>query len=330
MKVTLRPGGGEFDVEPGQTVLEAALGSGLALPHGCVNGSCGNCAARVVDGEVERVRFHDFAFTEVERREGYALLCSVTPRTDAVIECRAAAGPGEIPAQSLRARLYRDERLGPGMRLLHLKVMRARVLRFLAGQRAVLRGAGLAPVELPIASCPCDGLNLLFHVDEALAPGLSGPLPRNAKFQVDGPRGGFLLDEGSGRPVVFAACDSGFAPVNSLVEHAINLELPQTIDLFRYASAPGGDYLDNYCRSIADALDEVSYRLLHGPGAAPDDAAACPVERFAQIVAARCGDLGACDVYLSGPPAFNAAVRGALGAAAHARVLEHDFTRAGS
>ena len=41
--VRLEPVGVEFEVEEGETVLNAAFRQGIALPHGCKEGQCGAC-----------------------------------------------------------------------------------------------------------------------------------------------------------------------------------------------------------------------------------------------------------------------------------------------
>jgi CDP-4-dehydro-6-deoxyglucose reductase len=58
---------------------------------------------------------------------------------------------------------------------------------------------------------------------------------------------------------VFIAIDEGFAPINSLIEHAIAADEAESISLYWASSQPGGQYLPNLCRAWAAALDEFSY-----------------------------------------------------------------------
>jgi len=53
--VVVRPSSHEF-VDGADTILDVALRSGLALNYGCSNGNCGLCKARVVSGQVQKVR----------------------------------------------------------------------------------------------------------------------------------------------------------------------------------------------------------------------------------------------------------------------------------
>jgi len=50
--VRLEPSGHTFTVNPGETILEAALRQGVGLPYGCRNGACGACKGTLKSGEI--------------------------------------------------------------------------------------------------------------------------------------------------------------------------------------------------------------------------------------------------------------------------------------
>ena len=313
--VELHPSGHRFETESGETVLEAALRAGRSPAFGCANGSCGECRARVVAGEVERVRFHDYVITDAEKRAGYALLCSVAPRGDLVVESTEASGAGDIPRQRVRARVARVEPASDDHVVVHFKVQRARVLRYLAGQRAAVRFEGGPPRESWLASCPCDAVNLRIHVrrdpEDPFAAHVFGTLRRGAKAVVEGPSGGFVLDDTSERALLFLAWDTGFAPVESLIEHAINLELDTPIGLVRVVRGRGVPYRHSYCRAWEDALDDFRYRIVETPDEAEtwDALAARVVEAAAGPASGTAPRLGDVDAYVAGPAGFTDACR---------------------
>jgi CDP-4-dehydro-6-deoxyglucose reductase, E3 len=292
--VRILPSHRQFVVESGEPLLQAALRSGLALEFGCTNGSCGECKARVTEGEVRRIRFHDYVIRESEKRLGTVLLCCCTADSDLTIEAGEAGGPDDIPLQKLRARLYKQERSGPDTTVVHLRVMRGRMLRFLAGQHVRLTPAGGQGADVSIASCPCDGLNLEFHFDaragDALSNRAMAGFGKSQRFEIEGPRGRFTLDESSERPLLFLAADTGIAPIKSIIEHAINLELPQPMALCWQSAAPDGHYLHNYFRSLSDALDDFCYLPATGT-----------LDAVTLAPHLRAGDV---DAYVSGPEDF--------------------------
>jgi ring-1,2-phenylacetyl-CoA epoxidase subunit PaaE len=54
----------EFQTFEGETILNAALRQGIALPYTCKSGVCFTCLAKCVEGEV------DVMFVDSTRREG--------------------------------------------------------------------------------------------------------------------------------------------------------------------------------------------------------------------------------------------------------------------
>lgn len=309
--VQVKPSGREFFVDGSDSLLEAALRAGLSLDYGCSSGSCGKCKARVVSGQVHRLRHSDYVLTAAEKAAGTMLMCCHTAATDLVIEAREAHGAADMPLQALDARVKAVSAMGEEMRLLHLQTPRSNRLRFLAGQSVRLSLGNGPAASLPVASCPCDERNLQFHVrrraGDAFAERVFAGLRDADTVRVEGPRGEFVLDEASTRPLVFVAFDTGFAPVKSLIEHAMALDATESLHLYWIAGGEGGHYLDNLCRSWNDALDNFHYVPLKAQAA----------------LAPRLRDhprLPECDVYAAGPAESVHAAEFAL--------LEHGVPRA--
>ena len=315
-QVTLRPSGHEFTVEGHDTLLQAGLRAGLRLNYGCGNGTCGMCKARVISGEVAKVMPADYPLSEAERAQGYALLCANTATSASVtIETLEAAGPQDIAEQQLVARVRAVRELAPATRLLHLQTPRTRRLRFLAGQSVTLglaRGETGLHAALPVASCPCDDRNLHFFVgrddaDAFAGAVFDGSLRVGDEVTVWGPYGDFVLGDGQ-RPLVFAACDLSFAPVKSLIEHALSLEASPSLSLFWLATRSDGHFMVNQCRAWSEALDPFEYELFM------DVDAARGAEQVLQAMRADLFDIE-CDFYVAGPADFVAALEDGLRAA---------------
>lgn len=303
--VTVKPSGREFFVEGNETVLEAALRSGLSPGYGCGNGNCGLCKARIVSGEVRQIQSSNYPLSAAEKAQNYALLCACTAVSDVVVELIEADSPQDIPEQQIVAQVRAVSELDAHTRLLHLQTPRSDRLRFLAGQSVTLGIAGeLADVraEYPIASCPCDDRNLLFHIADDPADDFAGRLFKGAlrigePVNVRGPWDRFVLRPQSPKTLVFVAGDLGFAPIRSLIEHAIAIDASEAITLLWAVSRPDGHYLAKQCLMWANAFDNVSYRPL---------AAASPTAAGQAAAAALRDDpaLAAADIYVAGPDDF--------------------------
>lgn len=264
--VRIAPSGHDFFQEGHDTLLEAALRAGVALDYGCSNGNCGRCKARVVSGQVKKVRNHDYVISEAERNQGYMLLCSNTAVSDVDLEAPVAGGVQDIPFQQIDAHVKHIEALGNDRLLLHLQTPRTHRMRFLAGQSAMLMIGKSVSATLPIASCPCDDRNLHFHVrrlpGNVFSDYVFDKLKRNDEIRVEGPQGEFILQEKAARPLIFVAFDDGFAPLKSLAEHAMALDSGVAMHLYWVASTLEDIYLPNIGRAWNDALDDFRFTPL--------------------------------------------------------------------
>jgi CDP-4-dehydro-6-deoxyglucose reductase len=293
--VTIQPSGHEFFVEGNDTLLEAALRNGVSLNYACSNGNCGECKARVVAGQVKKVRAHDYALKEADKEAGVILLCAYAPVNDVVIEA-SVAGARDIPVQQLVAKVKSVEVFNPHMAALHILAPRSQRLRYLGGQSIDLSIDGVSG-RYAIASCPCEDRHIEVQVPrrpgDAFAEAVFGELRANDAVKVEGPFGEFVLDEDSPRPVIFLAFGAGFAPIKSLVQHAMSLEFAESLDL-HWLADEAGHYQDNLCRAWADALDNFSY-VPHPQSDDPDSVLAAIVTDYP--------DLHRFDVYAAGTAA---------------------------
>jgi len=316
-QVTLKPSGHEFTVEGHDTLLQAGLRAGLKLNYGCGNGSCGMCKVRVISGQVAKVQHCDYPLSEAERAQGYTLMCAHTgASSELVLETLEASGPQDIAPQQITTSVRAVSPLGHDTLLLHLQTPRSNRLRFLAGQSVTLgmTGGSVGDVHAtyPIASCPCDDRNLHFYVqrdaDDAFAAALfAGAVRGGQPVTVWGPLGDFVLSD-LPRPLVFAACDGGFAPIKSLIEHALSLDAAPSLALFWLATRANGHFMANQCRAWSEALDAFEVTLSH------HDDPAEGARQMAQAMRADLFDID-CDFYLAGPEAFVATLDAQLAAA---------------
>ncbi|MEE9343742.1 MAG: 2Fe-2S iron-sulfur cluster-binding protein [Gammaproteobacteria bacterium] len=310
-KVTLQPSGHSYTVEPDETVLEAALRSGLNLNYHCSNGTCGECRARLLEGTIHEIQHHDYVLSTTEKAQGQVLLCRARIIDDIVVEASEAGSIADIPVQELTTQVSSVENPQQDITVLTLRTPRSQTLRFLAGQHVTINIPGLSPRNKSIASCPCNGMFLQIHQRQIEGDSFSDYLfnqvrPRE-KIKVEGPFGGFVLDETSQRPIIFLAFDTGFSSIKSLIEHAVSLDIPQAITLYWVMPYKRAHYLENYCYSWQDALDNFSYIPVCAMASeeTKDDLnqAQNALVQAASRVTDDHPDLSGFDVYITGPQA---------------------------
>jgi CDP-4-dehydro-6-deoxyglucose reductase, E3 len=314
-QVTVRPSGHQFLVEGHDTLLQAGMRAGLKLNYGCGNGSCGMCKVRVTAGQVVRTMHTDYALSEAEKAQGYVLACAHTAGSgELTVETLEAGGPDDIPQQTIVTTVRAVRALAPDTLLLHLQTPRSHRLRFLAGQSVTLGMADGDDVHAlhPIASCPCDDRNLQFFIPRDSADPVAtrlfgGAVKSGDEVTVWGPTGSFVLADGA-QPLVFVACDTGIAPIKSLIEHALSVDAAPSIALYWLATRPDGHYMANQCRAWSEALDPFEYSLSTHTDV---------LTGASQLATAIRADLFVidCAFYIAGPAAFVHALRAELAVA---------------
>lgn len=83
-RVTLLPGGETFTATADQTLLQAGLAAGIALPWSCRTGTCRTCISQLVEGRIEyRVEWPGLSYEE--KAEGFILPCVAEARSDVTV-----------------------------------------------------------------------------------------------------------------------------------------------------------------------------------------------------------------------------------------------------
>lgn len=262
-QATILSSGHEFFVEGVESILEAGLRGGLALNYGCSSGNCGLCKMRVISGETQKIKHHDYLLSEAEKGLRYVLACCNTAVSDVVLDAEEATNTSEIPKQNISIRIKKIDRPNEEILILSTRTPRTNRLRFLAGQRAQLSIDHVGSSLYPIASCPCDDMNLQFHIPIKKKDEIANYINESAKINdlitLEGPIGSFVLDENSPNSLIFFAEGSGFSTIKGLIEHAMALDSAERIIFFWITQDRSELYLNNLCRAWNDALDNFDY-----------------------------------------------------------------------
>ncbi len=301
-KVTIQASGHTFEVKPSQTVLEAAIESGINLPYGCRTGACGSCKGKLISGQVMHDDYQASAMTEAELANGNALFCCARPLEDIVIDCREPATAGVKP-RILPARVAKKELLADDVIMLHLELPASERLQFLPGQyiEFILRNGKRRAFS--IANAPHADFGLELHL--RLVKGgefteyVFNELQEKAIMRIEAPFGSFHLREASNKPIIFAATGTGFAPIKGIIEHMLYNDIQRPMTLYWGGRKPKDLYMDDLCKRWAQHVPTFAYiPVLSKPE--PDwDGRTGYVQ---QAITEDMPDLSSCEAYVCGLP----------------------------
>jgi CDP-4-dehydro-6-deoxyglucose reductase len=325
LKIRTTPGDHSFVVEPGETLLAAALRQGIWLPYGCRDGKCGSCAARLLEGRV------DYPSGRTEALEGQpedvCLTCQAVPTSDLVLGVREVVTAAQIEVRTLPCRIARKERLSHDVVRLFLKLPENQRLQFLAGQYLdfILRDGRKRAFS--IANAPHDDQEIELHVRHV--PGgeftayVFDSMPEKSIMRIQGPLGTFVLREDSQRPILMMGGGTGFAPLKGMIEHAIHIGLERPISLYWGVRSRRDLYLPELIEHWLRTTPSFRFiPVLSEPDPDWEGRTGFVHEAIVQDHP----DLSDFDLYMSGPPVMVEAGRSAFEALGLAR--EHMFSDA--
>jgi len=253
-----------YECSTNDSVLESGLRHGLSMHYECNNGTCGACKAKLVSGVINKIKHHDFVLSQNELNNAEFLMCCHSVASDIEIELDLIDGVKSIAIQNIDTKVKNIHFVNEGMALLTLRTPRSKTLQFMAGQDVELSFAG-STSRYPLASCPCHGMTLEFHIrnnrlDDFAQAIFDKSLKIKSKVSLRGPKGIFVLKEDSAHPLLFIAWDSGFASIRSLVEHAFSLQMPNPIYFYwAHPAVESAPYLDSHAKSWQTMIDQYAY-----------------------------------------------------------------------
>ncbi len=220
----VRPDNRIVAVRAGDTILDAALREGIALPFECRNGGCGQCKATLAYGEVDHGAYQKEALTLAEREAGQILTCCAQPRGDVEIEYLPAKTPGGIRPREWLATVERLEKLAPDVMRVILALEGGERISFYAGQYINVLLEDGARRSFSFATAPQESARIELHIRRIeggrYTTHVFERMRQGDKLRFEGPLGAFFLREDSEKPIIFVAGSTGFAPVKSMLEHA--------------------------------------------------------------------------------------------------------------
>ncbi|MCD9085712.1 2Fe-2S iron-sulfur cluster-binding protein [Stenotrophomonas sp. SY1] len=286
------------------TLLDAALADGVAYPHGCRSGRCGNCKSRLVSGGVDLLDHNRFALSNEEKAQGLILACRAVPTTDGVVTWLEEEVMPSHPLRRLNCRVLVIEDATHDIKRILLTSDGDEPLVFSAGQYARLTFPGAPSRDYSMASQPGDD-TLEFHVRRvrggAATECIHSQLKPGEPVLVEGPFGSSFLREHHAGPMLCIAGGSGLAPIKCIVEAALSCGMRQPIHVYFGARSHEDLYLVDHFQDLARRHSNLSFTPVLSD-ASPGSSCRCGM--VTDAVAEDLQDLDGWKAYVAGPTAM--------------------------
>jgi NAD(P)H-flavin reductase/ferredoxin len=287
--------GQSLELSPDQTVLDALLGAGIAVPTSCRAGACQACLVQATHGTPPAASQR--GLKESLKLQGYFMACQARPESDLEVSL-AGARALEMPARIAKVEHLTDS-------VLRVLVETDTPLSYRAGQYITLsRSDGLSRAY-SIANVPDSGSRSLeLHVrllpDGRMSGWLASRESAGAEVRVRGPSGECFYVPGSvTQPLLLIGTGTGLAPLWGVLNDALSNGHAGEIELWHGARNARGLYLVRELEALTRRHPQLRYRRCVLDGAADD---AHELGQLDQLVLASAPSFAGRRVYLCGDP----------------------------
>ena len=344
MRISLPKSNISFSVAPNQSLLDAALGASLNLPHSCKGGNCGSCRARLLQGEIHYPNGPPLGLSDAEVADGIVLLCQARANSDLSLETYEVTTPEQALVKRLPARIERALPLSHDVMGLFVRLPAAETFRFEAGQYIDIMLSGGRRRSFSIVSPPHDARLLELHVRRAAGGEFSERLfeqypksqdPQNTLLTIEGPLGQFVYrphDATPGSvtpdvpspgiamrgaaPMLLVGGGTGLAPLLSILRHVVENGIERDMTIYWGVRSERDLYAHAALEDLAQRCpaDGRPARLRYVPVLSePSPGWRGSRGLVHEAVLKDIDDLEKYDVYAAGPPAMITAVRSEFG-----------------
>ncbi len=300
-KVRIASADRTIDVPAGTTILEAAIDAGVSYPFGCQSGNCGACKSQLVKGEVTMEGYSEFALSDEEKARGLILACRAVPSHECEVAWLEEDDLIVHPRWLLACRVVSLDDATHDIKRIRLEIVSGGPFDFSAGQFASVTFEGCPPRDYSMANVPGDPV-LEFHIRRTAGGATSAHVAETLKVgdsvRVEGPFGASYLRESHRGPIIAVAGGSGMAPIKSIVERALQKQLPQHIYFYFGVRSERDLYLHDHFAALAE-----KHRNLHFiPVLSEGGDSSLRQGLVHEVVAQDFDEVDGCTAYLAGPP----------------------------
>lgn len=290
------------EVEPQETILDAALRTDVGIPYECRSGVCGTCKCALISGQVDMDDYLEVALEPEEVALGFILACRSRPKTNCEIQLLDMDTASLAPVIEETAQVLSVERPTKDIAVVKLGFRRDITFAFKSGQYAGIRFGELEERYFSFANCPSETV-AEFHIRNVpggkVSPVLYETLKVGSNAVVRGPRGLSYLRDAHQGPIILCAGGSGLAPVASILRTLASTGSPRRVHLYFGVRAEEDVYLEDEILRLVALINGADATVVLS---APDGSGRRRTGFLAQALDEDFEDFTGMKAYLCGPP----------------------------
>lgn len=216
--------GKSFNCDKNQTIIEAALKSGIFLEYSCLTGRCSSCKFKVLEGKTI-TDSDETPLNPGDKNEGYILTCVRKPISDIEIDAEDLSEYGFTNSASLPAKINAIKELTSEIIKVNLRVPPNQNVHFLPGQYVNVNWNGIKRSYSIASSSSNQEIELIIknYIGGQMSAYWFGQAKSNDLLRLEIPKGTFFLRNHSDiENLVFLATGTGIAPIKSILESSSN------------------------------------------------------------------------------------------------------------
>lgn len=240
-----------------QSVLDALLEAGCAIPNACKQGVCQSCLMQAEHGEVPSIA--QIGLKPTQQAQGYFLSCLCKPQQDLEISDPQGAGA------KIAASIVSVSQVTPSIYVLRLRIADESNFVYKAGQYVnLIRPQDQLTRSYSLASCQSlDGNEIELHIKSfpggEMSPWLAS-LKTGVTVELMGPMGEcFYLSDFRDNPLLLLGYGTGLAPLYGILREALDQGHVGDIHLYHWGNVPDDLYYQEELAALVKQHANVSY-----------------------------------------------------------------------
>lgn len=221
MSNVLLRNGTRFTCKPDVSILDNALGNGIALEHSCKTGQCGVCATRVVAGSTVTLKA-EISLTDAQRAQGLVLTCCRAATSDLELDTEDLPELQGLTVKTCPARIDSIDQLSDSIIKITLRTPPHNKLQFLPGQYISVIGPNGLRRSYSIANTPRTDGKVELHIKKVEGGAFSqywfDQAKANDLLRFEGPLGTFFVRSPKPKKLLLLATGTGLAPIKAILE----------------------------------------------------------------------------------------------------------------